>query len=192
MSQIFQQKRSLAPTVVPPASSLEEGQLAVNIADALLWVGDASGNPVGLGVPVVPTSLYREVINQSGGTIVSGTVVVLDNISNLPTITPADSLAGANMPATGLVLDDIANTETGFVQTIGLVTDITGTDTLVTGDQLYVDTAGGITAVEPMTPNEVQAIGSVLFVESAPVAGDGTIWIDFSGELNSLDGGVFP
>jgi hypothetical protein len=41
--------RSLTSTSIPANASLQEGELAANIADAKLWVGDASGNPVLLG-----------------------------------------------------------------------------------------------------------------------------------------------
>jgi hypothetical protein len=48
MPAIFQQHRSLTATNVPAASSLAEGQLAINIPDKKLWVGDAAGDPVPL------------------------------------------------------------------------------------------------------------------------------------------------
>ena len=41
--------RSLTAGVEPTLGSLAEGQLAVNIADGKIWVGNASNNPVLLG-----------------------------------------------------------------------------------------------------------------------------------------------
>ena len=46
MADILQIKRSLTASTVPSAGSLNEGELAVNIADKMLWVGDTSGDPV--------------------------------------------------------------------------------------------------------------------------------------------------
>lgn len=45
MSTKIKIRRSLTPAEEPSPSSLGEGELAVNIADQKLWVGDASGNP---------------------------------------------------------------------------------------------------------------------------------------------------
>lgn len=41
--------RSLTTGNEPAAASLQEGELAANITDQKLWIGDASGDPVLLG-----------------------------------------------------------------------------------------------------------------------------------------------
>ena len=41
-------KNSTTPSAVPSAASLSQGELAVNIADKKLFVGNASGDPVEL------------------------------------------------------------------------------------------------------------------------------------------------
>ena len=46
MADLIQIKRSLVASTVPGAGTLAEGELAVNIPDKMLWVGDASGNPI--------------------------------------------------------------------------------------------------------------------------------------------------
>jgi len=46
MADILQIKRSLTATAVPSAGALAEGELAVNIPDKMMWIGDDSGNPI--------------------------------------------------------------------------------------------------------------------------------------------------
>lgn len=45
MASIIKIKRSTTTSAVPSSGSLSEGELAVNITDGLLWVGDSSGDP---------------------------------------------------------------------------------------------------------------------------------------------------
>lgn len=53
----FRVKRSLVTTIEPPAGSLPEGVLAVNIIDKKLWIGDVNGNPQSLGGAAAVASL---------------------------------------------------------------------------------------------------------------------------------------
>ena len=56
MADIIQIRRSIVSSTVPAAASLEEGELAVNIPDQMLWVGDTAGDPILLvdnGVQVI-------------------------------------------------------------------------------------------------------------------------------------------
>lgn len=185
--------RSFLPGVFPAPASLLEGELAANISDGRLFIGDSAGNPSLLGGGGEPPSLFAPVVNNSGVLIAFGSLVVLDYTVNPPRITLADSDdVSANMPATGLVAADIADGAVGLVQTFGLVTDVAGTNGLSSGQQLWTGSVGGLLAVEPVYPDILQPVGTVLYPESAPAAGDGTIWVDFSGELNSLDGGFYP
>jgi hypothetical protein len=51
MPIVVKTKNSTTNTSVPAAASLAQGELAVNITDQKLWVGDASGDPVLLAEP---------------------------------------------------------------------------------------------------------------------------------------------
>ncbi len=56
MADIIQIRRSIVSSTVPAAASLAEGELAVNIPDQMLWVGDTAGDPILLvdnGVQVI-------------------------------------------------------------------------------------------------------------------------------------------
>ncbi len=46
MADILQIKRSLTTLSVPASGVLAEGELAVNIPDKMVWIGDDSGNPI--------------------------------------------------------------------------------------------------------------------------------------------------
>jgi len=49
MADILKIKRSTNTGVIPSPNSLEEGELAANIIDKKLWIGDSVGDPVDLG-----------------------------------------------------------------------------------------------------------------------------------------------
>jgi len=48
MADVIQIKRSLTAGTVPADGSLAEGELAANILEKKLWVGDDQGNPISL------------------------------------------------------------------------------------------------------------------------------------------------
>lgn len=48
-NSIVKVRRSSTPSSVPSSGSLSEGQIAINIADKLMFVGNSSGDPVSLG-----------------------------------------------------------------------------------------------------------------------------------------------
>lgn len=75
-------KTSTTASSVPGSGSLQQGELAVNLADLKTWVGDASGNPVQIG-----DSLGRQDANNvaiTGGSINSTTISATNvNFSSL-------------------------------------------------------------------------------------------------------------
>lgn len=185
--------RNFIPSQFPPPGSLLEGELAANIADGRLWIGDAAGDPQLLtaGSGSASTLLYA-VQNLSGSAIPLGALVKLDYTVVPPSITLADSDdAALNMPATGITTAIINNGALGVVQILGIIPNVTGTNGVPSGTQLFTGSAGALLTVEPVFPDTLQSIGSVLFPESAPLAGDGTIWVGFITELSVLDGGLF-
>jgi len=72
MADILKIRRSITAGTIPASASLSEGELAVNIPDKLLWIGDSSGNPNELG----NNDNYREPMGSglyNGGQISKGT-----------------------------------------------------------------------------------------------------------------------
>jgi len=73
----------------------------------------------------------------------------------------------------GLVAEDIANNQEGFIVARGLITEINTTgslqgETWADGDILYLSptTAGGLTKVEPQAPNHLIIVGYVVYAHS--------------------------
>lgn len=71
MTNVIQTKHSTTTGNAPTA--LETGELAVNIADKAIFVGDASNSPVKI---VSPSSFYQGTVTGGALTKVAGTVVV--------------------------------------------------------------------------------------------------------------------
>jgi len=73
----------------------------------------------------------------------------------------------------GLVAENIANNQEGFIVARGLITEINTTgslqgETWADGDILYLSptTAGGLTKVEPQAPNHLVIVGYVVYAHS--------------------------
>jgi len=82
MADIIKIKRSLTASTVPAAASLSEGELAVNIVDKKLWVGDTAGDPILLvdnGVQVINASdvIYD---NSTSGLTASNVQAAIDEV----------------------------------------------------------------------------------------------------------------
>ena len=126
---------------------------------------------------VSPTAV--EVRNQSGATIYKGTIVYISSASGgkaLISKAQADTEATSSKTL-GVVQADIANNANGNVLTngllVGLDTRTTAThpfttDTLAIGDNIYLSpiTAGYITNVKPIAPNNMVSVGKVLDTSS--------------------------
>lgn len=82
-------KTSSTASTTPSNGSLEQGELAVNLADAKIWIGNSSGNPVLIG-----DSLGRQDSNNisiTGGAI-NGTTVSATNVNFTSLGLPAERL----------------------------------------------------------------------------------------------------
>ena len=113
--------------------------------------------------------------NQTGATIYKGTIVYISGTSGgkaLISKAKADSEATSSKTL-GVVTADIANNANGNVLTNGLLTLLDTrttathpftTVTLAIGDDLYLSpiTAGYVTNVKPIAPNNLVSIGKVL------------------------------
>jgi hypothetical protein len=140
-------------------------------------------------LPLVGTSdkLITEVSNQTGGTLLRGTIVYINGShGNLPTVTPSQANNDTNSAQTlGLVQDDIANNGTGFVVVAGKIGNL-DTSALTAGVQLYLSptTAGAYTITKQFAPNHLVYVG--VCVRSHPTQGTIEVKIQNGYELDEL------
>src|SRR5210317_43893 len=94
--------------------------------------------------------------NTSGSTITKGTPVYVTGsvgASAVVTVAPANAASASTMPASGLLLTDLANNGEGYIVTGGVLKNLT-TDPIdgVTpseNDTIYVKSGGGLTTTKP-------------------------------------------
>ena len=112
--------------------------------------------------------------NTSGGTLTKGTPVYITGTvgtSNRVEVSAADSASASTMPATGLLLQDLANNGEGYLVTGGVLKNLT-TDPIdgVTpseNDTIYVKSGGGLTTTKPTGTALIQNVGKVGRVNSS-------------------------
>ncbi len=141
------------------------------------------------------TSLQFTALNSTGSTITKGSAVYVSGHTTETQVADADNTSASSMPAFGIVSDDILNGATGTIVIGGEVSGI-NTSSFSVGDELYVGTAGALTATKPTGTALIQKIAKVtkaaasgeLLVTGAgrsndlPNLPDGSIWIgDSSG-----------
>ena len=141
------------------------------------------------------TQLQFTALNNTGSTITKGSAVYVSGHTTETQVADADNTSAASMPAFGIVADDIANGATGTIVIGGEVSGI-NTSSFSVGDELFVGTAGALTATKPTGTALIQKIAKVtkaaasgeLLVTGAgrsndlPNLPDGNIWIgDASG-----------
>jgi hypothetical protein len=85
MADIIQIKRTFTAGVVPAASSLAGGELAVNIPDKKMWIGDNGGNPIlivdeGSLTPIASNVSYD---NSSSGLSATDVQAAIDEVLGL-------------------------------------------------------------------------------------------------------------
>ncbi len=170
---------------------------------ATMVVGAGAEIDLIIGGHVEASDVLEEVNNDSGGTLFQCTPVYIsgfDVSSDNPEILIADADGSGTMPATGLLLIDLANGVDGFVVTNGA---FNGLDTMTAegwtvGDILYVNDSGtsadddcgnALTNVRPSNTDDiVQEMGTVTRVHAT----NGQILVIGSGHGNDspnlLDG----
>ena len=141
------------------------------------------------------TQLQFTALNNTGSTITKGSAVYVSGHTTETQVADADNTSAASMPAFGIVSDDILNGATGTIVIGGEVSGI-NTSAFSVGDELFVGTAGALTATKPTGTALIQKIAKVtkaaasgeLLVTGAgrsndlPNLPDGNIWIgDASG-----------
>jgi hypothetical protein len=125
-----------------------------------------------------------EVRNNSGSDISAGTPVYQTGYNsglNRLNIAPSDASIESTMPAKGLVYQDIANNETGFIIVSGEV-DSVNTSSFNLKDELYVASGGGLTTIRPTgATDKVQKIGVVI-----KKSNNGSILVQGAGRSNDV------
>jgi len=119
--------------------------------------------------------------NTSGSTITKGTPVYVTGsvgASAIVTIAPANATNASTMPASGLLLTDLANNGQGHIVTGGvlknLITDPIDGVTPSANATLYVKSGGGLTATKPTGTALIQNVGKVGRVSTSS---DGSILV---------------
>lgn len=150
------------------SETVNEGLLYWNSDDGTLNLGMPGGN---VNLQIGQEQLIR-VSNKTGGDLTNGQIVYCSGSQgNRPTI----ALAKADVHATGTVLgmltEDIANNNNGYITTVGYVRGIDttgGAEEWEEGDALWLSatTAGAATNVRPEAPNLVVKVGFVTNVHA--------------------------
>ena len=126
------------------------------------------------------TQLQFTALNNTGSTITKGSAVYVSGHTTETQVSPADNSASASMPAFGIVSDDILNGATGTVIISGEVSGI-NTASFSIGDELYVGTAGALTATKPTGTALIQKIAKV-----TKAAASGELLVIGAGRTNDL------
>ena len=126
------------------------------------------------------TQLQFTALNNTGSTITKGSAVYVSGHTTETQVSPADNSASASMPAFGIVSDDILNGATGTVIISGEVSGI-NTSSFSIGDELYVGTAGALTATKPTGTALIQKIAKV-----TKAAASGELLVIGAGRTNDL------
>lgn len=137
--------------------------------DAINYGVKATYNDNLATVSLEGNGLFLNVYNNTGSAIVKGKAVYVsgfDSTTGLPEITLADSTSAETSEAIGLVYTDIASAESGKVIVSGWFEEV-NTLSYSVGDELFLSTTGGLSAIEPDANNESQFIGTVLKAATA-------------------------
>ena len=112
------------------------------------------------------TNLQAEVRNETGATLVKGTVVyITGGAGNKALVSKALATSDATSAGTfGMVTADIPNNHNGYVTITGKISGL-NTSTYPEGTVLYLSptVAGGYTNVKPQAPNHIVYVGTVIY-----------------------------
>lgn len=136
------------------------------------------------------TRLVTSVYNNSGSTILKGSVVYISgrHSSNLPTIELAQGNNEANSFKTFAVVEsDIPTSNSGIAIQAGRIDNLNlPTSSYTDGDIVYLSPSvpGGITTTKPLAPNHICKIGSI--IRAHPTFGSIEIKIENGWQLDEL------
>ena len=134
------------------------GRLSWNDTDGTLDIGLKGGNVV----LQVGQEMNQRVTNVTGSTLLNGRAVYINGAQgNRATVTYSSAATEATSSKTlGILTEDIANNQSGFVTTEGFVRNI-DTSTYIEGAALWLSAAGSgqITTTRPTAPNHGVFLG---------------------------------
>ena len=179
--------------VVPSGFSVSPATLTANGTFTITGAGTTAQYIRGDGsLATFPTllssdSLIQEVRNNSGATMLKGTIVYINGaVGNKATIAKALATTDALSSQTyGVVQDDITNNSNGYVVVVGEVTGL-NTSVLTEGQQLYLSgtVAGYYTTTKPYAPIHLVYVAIVL--RSHPTLGVLGVKIQNGYEMDEL------
>jgi hypothetical protein len=159
------------------------GEVEYNDTQGSLIQGLKGGNVTN----VIGQQLHQRVNNRTGSTLSKGTAVYLSGSQgNRITVAKALGVTDAFSANTfGIVAESIANNQSGYVITEGLITDI-NTSSLVEDSAVYLSptVAGGLTSTKPQAPQHTVYIG--VCVKSNAGSGELFVKIRNGQELDEL------
>lgn len=161
---------------------------------APLTNAELDNNFIELVADIVTASEVTEITayNGTGSTLTKGTVVYQTGVQGVNiSVAAASNSSASTMPAVGIVVADITDTNTGQIALAGLVGSL-DTSSFTAGDTLYVGTSGALTATKPTgQANLIQNFGKALKIN----ASSGQILVSGAGRSNDVpnltDGNVF-
>ena len=159
------------------------GEVEYNDTQGSLIQGLKGGNVIN----VIGQQLHQRVNNRTGATLSKGTAVYLSGSQgNRITVAKALGVTDAFSANTfGIVAESIANNQSGYVITEGLITNI-NTSSLVEDSAVYLSptVVGGLTSTKPQAPQHTVYIG--ICVKSNAGSGELFVKIRNGQELNEL------
>ena len=159
------------------------GEVEYNDTQGSLIQGLKGGNVTN----VIGQQLHQRVNNRTGATLTKGTAVYLSGSQgNRITVAKALGVTDAFSANTfGIVAESIANNQSGYVITEGLITNI-NTSALTEDSAVYLSptVAGALTSTKPQAPQHTVYIG--VCVKSNPGSGELFVKIRNGQELNEL------
>ena len=159
------------------------GEVEYNDTQGSLIQGLKGGNVTN----VIGQQLHQRVNNRTGATLTKGTAVYLSGSQgNRITVDKALGVTDAFSANTfGIVAESIANNQSGYVITEGLITNI-NTSSLVEDSAVYLSptVAGGLTSTKPQAPQHNVYIG--VCVKSNPGSGELFVSIKNGLEITEL------
>ena len=165
-----------------------EGRLNWDSDYGTLEIGMPGGN---VRLQIGQEGLIR-VRNESGGDIDNGELVYSTGASgNKLLIDQADNTDADKIQILGMATEDIANSSDGYVALWGTVrgdaTQPVNTSSYAPGTKLYLDTAGGWTAIHPTDPTYATIIIGIVQRQHAS-EGEISLQFDYFSVGNSFDG----
>ena len=185
-------------TVIIQGATMPFDSITFNTAkDGTVGVGEVEYNDTqgsliqglkgGLVTNVIGQQLHQRVNNRTGATLTKGTAVYLSGSQgNRITVAKALGVTDAFSANTfGIVAESIANNQSGYVITEGLITNI-NTSSLVEDSAVYLSptVAGGLTSTKPQAPQHTVYIG--VCVKSNAGSGELFVKIRNGQELDEL------